>query len=195
MNSSQRFAEAIDRFDEANSHDPRIDTIDGRSVPREQAFAQRVYAWIEQMAADPSAALLLAARSHTLRRWEFPRDQYPTTTAGYHTWRKEIARFHADKADAILVDVGYDAETCDRVKALITRANFPADAEAQTLEDADCLAFLELKLARCVGTWGEDRTVHILRKTLKKMTERGRELAGGLSLPEAAAGVVARASA
>jgi len=180
----QRFDEAIRRIDAANEEDPRTEIVDGRPRPREWAFAVRVYEWVRQLAKEPSEELLLAARAHTLRRWLIPRDRYPKTTVGYHQWRDALAQFHAQEAESILREVGYPPEKVRTVKTLITRENWPANKDACVLEDADCLAFLESKLAGYLDEWGDTRTVRILRRTIRKMTPEGQAQALKLNLGE-----------
>lgn len=184
MHKSERFKRAIERFDEANAADPRRDEVDGTAQPRELLFARGVYVWIQKLVAEPSEALLLAARSHTLRRWIIPRDRYPMTTPGYHQWRNALAEYHADEAEKILLDVGYDPGTIPQVRALITKANWPADPEALALEDADCLAFLETKLSRFVDAWDDEKMTRVLGQTYRKMTPEARRHVATLSLGE-----------
>ncbi len=177
-----RFTHAIEAIDEVNRRDPRKDSVKGTSQPRELAFSKRVYAWVERLLSSPSEAVLLAARAHTLRRWDIPRDRYPMDTAGYHKWREALAVYHAEQARKILAEVGYADDVIRKVEALITKANWPQDAEAQALEDADCLVFLETKLHGYIGEWDDAKTVRILIGTLGKMTPRARELAKKLDL-------------
>ncbi len=192
--ASDHFAAAIQRIDEANAEDPRTETVDGVVAPREVAFSRRVYAWVEELAEKPSEALLLAARAHTLRRWEIPRDRYPKTKGGYHAWRRALAQFHADQAEQILKDVGYADDILARVRALITRIGWKDDPEGRVLEDADCLAFLELKLHTYLDEWDAEKTVEILRKTLVKMTPRAIELAKNLPLDPRCVALLRRAA-
>ena len=189
-----RFDEAIRRIDDANREDPRTDEVDGAPQPRELRFAQRVYEWVRRLSPSASEALLLAARGHTIRRWHIPRDNYDRTTLGYHEWRDALARFHATETAKILVDVGYASGVVDRVEAFIVKKNWPQDAEACVLEDADCLAFVELKLSNYVDEWGEDKTLRILKSTVKKMTTQGRGYAVRLELGERERTLIERAA-
>jgi hypothetical protein len=182
MSREQQFDEALRRFDAANAEDPRTATHGGVRRPRELLFATRVYEWVRRLVSAPSEALLLAARGHTLRRWAIPRDRYSRDNIGYHEWRDALARFHADEAGAILRDVGYADDVIARVQALIRRELWPKDPDARALEDADCLAFLELKLHHYVDEWDDAKTVQILRSTLRKMTPAARDLAGQIPL-------------
>jgi hypothetical protein len=181
MPKDARFTEAITRIDDANREDPRTERIDGVAQPRELLFAQRVYEWVTKLVAEPSEELLLAARAHTLRRWMIPRDQFPRTNLGYHEWRDALAAFHAEEATKILSELRYPGEMIQRVQALIIKEDWPNDQEGRSLEDADCLAFLEMKLHTYLDEWDEGKTVGILRRTLRKMTPHAQEIA--MSLP------------
>ena len=193
MEKDQQFAEAIERIDAANRDDPRTELVDGQPQSRELLFAQRVYEWVRKLVDDPSEELLLAARAHTLRRWMIPRDQYPMTTVGYHQWRDALAKFHADEAESILRPIGYSDEKIRKLKAFITKKNWPENQEACALEDADCLVFLETKLSDYVDAWEESKTLRILQRTLRKMTPDGRGRADQLKLGEREQELVRRA--
>src|SRR2546423_6209747 len=96
---SQKFRNAIARFDAANAEDP-----DGEAL----IYAQRMSDWLEKLAPDALEALKLAARSQHIRRWEIPRDRYPMNRAGYHRWRNDLAAFHAKLAGENFREAGYD---------------------------------------------------------------------------------------
>ena len=191
--NSSSFAEAIEGIDAANREDPRTDLVNGQPQPRELLFAQRVYKWVEQLSDNPSEELLLAARAHTVRRWLIPRDRYPKTTVGYHQWRDALAHFHADETESILRAVGYPDEKIQRIRAFITKDNWPADREACALEDADCLVFLKTKLQDYTDVWEERKALRILQRTLRKMTPDGRVRALQLKLGDREQELVRRA--
>jgi hypothetical protein len=176
------FDHALREFDRVNGQDPRMRTLNGASHPRELIFAQRVSHWIAQLSPDASEAVRLAARSHTLRRWDIPRTQYPMDTAGYHEWRATTAAHSARSAAVVLRHFGYSDEMVRRVRQLIRRELFPHDPDAQLLEDADCLAFLELKLVDYLDRWDEEKVARILHGTWAKMSQGARSLAAGLPL-------------
>ncbi len=193
MEGDKRFAEAINRIDAANREDPRVELVNGEPQARELLFAQRVYDWVLKLVDHPSEELLLAARAHTLRRWLIPRERYPKTTAGYHEWRQALAQFHAKEVEEILRQVGYRADTIRRIGAFITKENWPGDREAQALEDADCLVFLETKLQNYIDEWEEDKILRILQRTFGKMTPEAQKHALNLKLAERERELVQRA--
>lgn len=170
----QKFAAAIHRFDEANSRDPNSELANGVSYPRELLYAQRLTEWVLRLAPDASEELRLAARCQHICRWESPRDSYPMTRPGYLKWRAELKKFHAQKTGEILREAGYDDDIIQRVQDLNLKKNFPADANARTLEDALCLVFLEFQLAGLAAKTDDDKTINALQKSWGKMTEAAR---------------------
>jgi hypothetical protein len=179
-----RFQEAISRIDAVNAADPR-----GQELP----YSQRLSAWVERLCPHASEPLRLAARAQHIARWESPRESYPPGRLGYLQWREELKEFHAERAGAILAEVGYDPETIDRVQHLIRKRNFPRDEEGRILEDALCLVFLETQLASTVAKTGEEKMIGILQKTWRKMTPQARQIALTLPMSETCRALLERA--
>jgi hypothetical protein len=175
-----RFRDAVAAFDEANARDPNRTTVDGREVPDGLLYAQRMTAWLDRLRPDAPEALRLAVRCQHLQRWMIPRSQYPMTRAGYHQWRTTLARFHADRAAEILRQVGYDEPTVARVQSLVRKEGLKTDPDAQTLEDAACLVFLEFEFSDFAAKHEEGKVVNILTRTWGKMSDAGRAAALGL---------------
>jgi Domain of unknown function (DUF4202) len=192
-----RFQRAIERIDAANAQDPSRAVFGGRELPAELFYGQRMSAWLDRLEPSASEALRLAVRCQHLRRWVIPRSQYPMTRPGYHQWRTRLGAFHAEQAGEILRDVGYDEGFIARVQSLIRKERLKADPETQTLEDAACLVFLEIDYVDFARRHEEAKVVEILRKTWRKMSDKGHaaalELAGGL--PEGERGLIEMALA
>jgi hypothetical protein len=189
----ERFTNAIDRFDLANAEDPRRESVGGESQPRELVYARRMTAALDRFAPDAPEAVRLAARCQHLRRWTIPRDRYPAGRDGYRQWRTDLGRFHAETAGEILLDVGYDGATIAHVQALLRKERLKADPDVQLLEDVICLVFLEHYLADFAAQHDEEKLTDILRKTWRKMSDRGRAAALEVDLPTALRALVARA--
>lgn len=168
---------AIQRLVQGLSEDPRRAKSGGKEGPRDLLFTERVIHWIGALQEPPSEALLLAAWGHDLYRWRLPRDSQPMTTAGYHKWRRAQSVLSADEVSKILKEEGTADETVQKVRDLILKTNFPQDPDSRVLEDADCLAFLELKFEDYIPDWVEAKTVRILKGTLEKMSPQARERA------------------
>jgi hypothetical protein len=190
-----RIDRAIAGFDAANARDPNQITVDGVFKPRELVYSQRMTAWLTRL--DPAAgeALQLAARAQHIRRWTRPRADYPMNRAGYHRWRTDVGRFHAETAGQIMHETGYDQAMIDRVGSLLRKEHLKTDAETQTLEDVICLVFLENYFADFASQHPREKVVEIVRKTWKKMSPRGQEAALKLPMSAEASGLVGEALA
>lgn len=176
----ERFNRVLASFDAANREDPNRELLDGRDYAKELLYAERMSAMLNRYVADASEPLQLAARCQHIRRWEIPRASYPMTRAGYYRWRMRLRDFHAEIAAAMLSQAGYDDDTIAGVCSLVKKQSLQLDEEAQTLEDVIVLVFLESYLEDFVRThnsYDEAKLMDILRKTLKKMSARGREAA------------------
>jgi hypothetical protein len=188
-----RFEEAVRRFASVNSADPNRIQAGGELRPRELVDAERLVRWVQQIAPDASPALRLAAHCQHLERWKIPRSSYPEGRTGYLLWRKELGRFHADRSGEILRGVGYDEETIRRVQTINQKKSIKLDADVQAMEDALCLAFLEYEIDEFAAKHEDDKIVEILRKTWRKMSERGHAAALGLGYSERVGVLVQRA--
>jgi len=180
ISDQERFNRAIASFDAANREDPNRELLDSRDYAKELLYAERMSAMLNRYVADASEALQLAARCQHIRRWEIPRTSYPMTRAGYYQWRMRLRDFHAEIAVAMLRQAGYEDDTIARVCSLVKKQSLQLDEEAQTLEDVIVLVFLEGYLEGFIRThssYDEAKLMDILRKTLKKMSARGREAA------------------
>ena len=172
-----RFHDAVARFDRANAEDPNHELVEGVPQPKELAYARRMTQRLDRFVPDAAEPLKLAARSQHIRRWTVARSQFPAGRQGYREWRSTLAAFHAKTAGDILREVRYGEDTIERVQALLRKERLKADPDVQTLEDVVCLVFLEHYLADFAVQHEEGKLVDILRKTWRKMSDRGREAA------------------
>ena len=161
--------------------------------PRELVHAERLSAWVGRLAPDASEALSLAARCQHIRRWEIPRTSYPAGRVGYLQWRTQLARFHADTAERLLQELGYERELLGAVRRINLKQNLHSNPDTQTMEDALCLEFLEFEFDDFSRKYSSDKVIEIVQKTWKKMSPRGRELALKLPFSAAALELVTRA--
>ncbi|MGD0463030.1 MAG: DUF4202 domain-containing protein [Tepidisphaeraceae bacterium] len=176
---TEHFQAAIDKFDAANAQDPTLVV----GTPAELVYARRMADWLHRLYPDADEALQLAARAQHIRRWMIPRSRYPMTRAGYHQWRTTLYTFHADEAAKILREVGYDDAKIDRVRSLLRKEKLKGDPQTQALEDVACLVFLENYFADFALKHDEQKVIDILRRTWRKMSDRGRAAALNLPLP------------
>ncbi|MGZ4707521.1 MAG: DUF4202 domain-containing protein [Acidimicrobiales bacterium] len=190
-----RLDAAVAAIDEANSADPNRLVIDGVERPKEQVHAEMMTAWVLRLDPDADDAQLLAARAHHLRRWTRPRSDYPEGRSGYLRWRTALKAQHAEEVGEILAGCGYEPEVIDRVQRIVRKQDLRTDPATQTHEDALCLTFLQTQFSELAAKLGDDKTVDVVRKTLAKMSERGRAEALALALSPSEVSLVARALA
>lgn len=192
---ADRVQRALDAFDRANAADPNPEIVDGEAIPKELIYGRRMSDWLARLCPKASEALTLAARCQHLERWVTPRDSYPAGRVGYLTWRRDLKRYHAERAGEILADLGYPQDVIDRVQALVRKERLKRDREVQVLEDVVCVVFLAHYLADFAAKHESDKVVEILRKTWAKMSPLGRRAALALPFDGALAALLAAALA
>lgn len=187
------YSRARELIDAAHAGDPRH-TADGR--PAELVYADRMEAWAVRAAVAPTDLLRLAARCQHLERWTVPRNTFPDGRSGYLTWRKSLYKQQADRARELLVQAGVPAPEADEVATWVSKTGLKTNAGTQALEDAACLVFLENEIeafAAQHADYPREKFVDIIRKTWKKMSPRGQDLAKTIALPPAIGALVTEA--
>jgi hypothetical protein len=129
--------------------------------------------------------LHIAAKAQHICRWEIPRSDYPMDRVGYFKWRQDLKKFHAERAGALMCQVGYDDAAIETVQALNLKKYLNEDPDCQTLEDALCLTFMELGFNDLIARHNEEKIIGIVQKTAAKMSDTGRALIGTISFSEA----------
>jgi Domain of unknown function (DUF4202) len=181
-----RFDEVIAAIDGAHAGDPNLVEVDGRGVPAELLYGQRMSDQLARMAPDASELLRIAARGQHIERWTSPRAGYPPGRAGYLKWRNDLKEFHARRLGEIMAAKGYESRDTARVGALVRKERLRSDPEAQVLEDVACVVFLTHYLADFMSKTADAKLARILAQTWNKMSVQGRAHASKLDLPPGA---------
>ena len=176
-----RLDEALRRFDEANAEDPNQELVNGRPLPKELIYGQRMSTRLASFAPHAPEPVKIAARAQHIRRWEVPRDSYPEGRAGYLKWRTDLHKRHADITAAIMKDVGYEDDAIERVRTLLRKRGLKTDPDVQLMEDVICLVFLEHHFHDFAQKHDEKKLVPIVQKTWAKMTAGAHEAALALA--------------
>lgn len=190
---TERRARAIAAFRAENAKDPTLVSDGAELRPKELVAADRLALWVERLSPQPSEALALASHCQHLCRWQIPRSDFPGGRIGYLTWRKALAKYHADQAGEILRGVGYGEDVLSAVRQINLKQGLHVNADVQTMEDALCLSFLEHELEAFAQQHPEPKVVDIIAKTWRKMSARGRQAALTLPLGEHAGALVKQA--
>lgn len=183
--TNNRLLRAIELIDQANGEDPNGEIWQGGTYPRELLYGMRMTHWLERLLPDPSEALRLAARAQHVRRWMVARESYPAGREGYLRWRTFLYQFHAEQAEGLLRDAGYDDETIAAVGKMVAKRGIKRDPDVQLIEDVACLVFLEHYFPAFAAGQPEDKLIGVIRKTWRKMSAAARAKALQLELPEA----------
>jgi hypothetical protein len=178
------FENAIAKFDAYNSQDPNMETVDGKIVPRELLYAQRMSRCLAWFAPDAAEDVLLAARCQHIGRWQIPRSTYPDGKKGYLQWRNKLKGLHAEIAADIMLGSGYDEMMVGKVGFLLLKKDLQHNTGTQLLEDVVCLVFIEFYLADFAKKHDSAKVVDILRKTIKKMSTSAQAKAMNIPLDE-----------
>jgi hypothetical protein len=96
-----------------------------------------------------------------------------------------------------MAEEGFSEADIEHVGKLLRKEGLKTDADTQLLEDVAALVFLEHYMADFVAEHGhkysDEKLLDIVRRTWRKMSDRGREAALKLDLPGEVAPVVKRA--
>ncbi len=176
-----RFEAALSRIDEANRADPTRRTFEGQENPYALLYGMRMTHWLAELEPDAAEVVQLAVRAQHVCRWKIPRSDYPLDRAGYHRWRTRLYEFHAETAGRILAEAGYDAATIAELQNLLRKRELKSNPRTQLLEDVACLVFLENDFSHLAQEHEEAKMIDILRKTWRKMSDRGH--AAALKMP------------
>jgi tRNAThr (cytosine32-N3)-methyltransferase len=188
-------ARARELIDAAHAGDPKR-LADGR--PAELVYADRMEAWVVRASAEPTSLLRLAARCQHLERWTVPRATFPDGKAGYLKWRQSLYKKQADRARDLLIQAGMPTAEADEVATWVSKSGLKTNPGTQALEDSACLVFLENEIEAFAAQHAEyprEKFVDIIRKTWKKMSPRGQDLARTIALPPAIGALVGEAIA
>ena len=183
-----QFERAVQLIDEAHAQDPKKVTIDGQEVPYELHYGQKMTSYLERRSPNASDALKLAVRAQHFRRWEVPRDSYPMTRIGYHSWRTFLKKRQAQLVGPILEECGYSTEAVQKAMAMRE-----GDPETQVLEDVACLVFLDDQFEEFEKGHDEEKIIKILQKTWVKMSPEGHKMALEIPMAQRCQDLVAKA--
>ena len=190
-----KFKTAIALFDKANKEDPNTDISNGKVYPKELLYATRMTEKLNHFEPNASVPVQLAVRCQHICRWEIPRDAYKMNRKGYLSWRKDLAKFHANKSAEILKEVGYDDTLIDNVTFLLQKKQLKRNDDTQLLEDVVCLVFLEYYFERFSKKYAEEKLIDIIQKTWAKMSDKGHEVALQLNFSKESLALIQKALA
>lgn len=183
--STERFQNAVRKFDEYNAADPKQGEV---------LYAQRMSERLNQFKPDAAEHIQLAVRCQHIGRWQIPRNTYPDGKKGYIAWRNKLKDHHADLAAQIMAECGYDQEMIGRVQDLLEKKDLRNNPDTQLLEDVVCMVFVEFYLEDFATKHDDAKVIDILAKTFRKMTPAAIDVATRFDLPERSKVLLGRAA-
>jgi hypothetical protein len=179
----------------AHDQDPTKHTLStGETLPYETHYSHKMESYLLQRSPHASDVLKLAICGQHFRRWEVPREQFPLTKLGYHSWRTHLKKRQAKLIGEILAANGYGEEDVARCVALIEKEGLKqGEPEVQVLEDVACLVFLDDQFDEFKEKHDEGKIITILQKTWGKMSPEGQEMALKIPMTEECKALVGKA--
>jgi len=191
---NEQFEKAFTTFDAYNANDPNLEQFEGKEVPKELLYGQRMTDRLNEFSPEAPVYLQLAARCQHIGRWEIPRQSYPMDRKGYLQWRTAEKMHQSKVADQILQSCRYDSGTIEKVKGLLMKKGLSTDADTQVLEDVICLVFIEHYLDDFAAKYDDEKVIDILQKTMKKMSARAIADVGKIKLSDRMSRLISRAA-
>lgn len=170
-------------FDDCHAADPNN---------RELDYVRSIERWVNALIDNPDQALLLAARCQHFERWVISRDSYPKGRSAYLKWRRAVAVRQGERVAEIMQAHDCDPDLIKRVSDLVGKHVPRSDPDAQALEDAACLVFIEEQAADFAPKHPE-KMPGIVQKTWNKMSPQARDAALAMDLPPAVQQIISDA--
>jgi len=142
MPQQQLYDQMIKLIDAANAEDPNTEISEGKEYPKELLYSQRMANMIQRFDVNADDINKIAVRAQHIQRWKSPRNDYPMDRKGYHQWRTNLYKFHAETTAALMQQVGYDNESIERVKLAIGKKAIRTNTDTQMLENIAALVFI-----------------------------------------------------
>ena len=178
--------QVLDAINHLNAEDPNKEWVEGVEWCKERLYSERMSAQMEAFCPDASDELRIAAHAQHVQRWTSKRSDYPAGKAGYHCWRTELGKMHAELAVTEMGKAGYSEESRQSVLKLLTKQGIKQNQDVQVLEDVICQVFLKYYFMPFAAKHSEEKVFSILKKTWAKMSSQGQQAALKLDLqPEA----------
>lgn len=187
--SQSMYEKAVELIDNANREDPNMESDGEKEWPKELLYSHRMSDMLQRYRPDADEAIKLAVRAQHIQRWKSPRSDYPMDRKGYHQWRGDLYKFHANTTVELLKQAGYDEEFCNRVWQAVAKRGLKSNPDTQLVEDVIDLVFIEHYMLDFAGKhpeYSEEKWIDIIRKTWNKMSPKAHEFAlgGNITLPE-----------
>ena len=166
----------------------------GMAFPSEILYGQRMLALLEEVYPESSFAFKLAVQCQHLKRWGIPRTDYPFDRRGYHEWRRVVMEYQLAETRTVLSAVPVEEEDLLWILDALKNQGNKANGNAQIITDTACLVFMKWYMVPFAAKHESEKVVDILKKTMRKMSEKGIHWVSKLGLSSEVMQMVALAS-
>ncbi len=157
---------------------------EGENTPAELLYCERMLSVLEMVYPGAPFSLKIAAQCQHLQRWGIPRSNYPFDRKGYHLWRRAVMEFQLDLTKKLLTESEIEESEMVIILGSLKNQDNKSNLNATIIMDTACLIFLKWYLIPFSAKHESSKVIDILRKTMKKMSERGLSVISKLELPE-----------
>lgn len=183
MISKELYTKATEEIEKAHSADPTKEPENGQAYPAEFLYGRRMLKILDMIIPDSSYTLKLAAQFQHFKRWSIPRGSYPYDKRGYHQWRRVVMEYQLQETHKLLSEIHMgDVDRNTIINALKNQGD-KSNVDAQILVDTSCLVFIKWYMEGFAVKHESDKVQDIMKKTMRKMTENGRNLIAKLDIP------------
>ncbi|KAF3930213.1 hypothetical protein ABW20_dc0103180 [Dactylellina cionopaga] len=174
------FLRAKEIIDAAHREDPS-----GQEI----IYADNVEKFLRILVAprEPSGVEVIAGRCQHLRRFLHPRATYPAGKPGYLRWRRDLYTLQADYSTTLLSPLSLSTSELSEIHNAVAKKDLlnktKVHPTTSLLEDAAVLVFLSEEVEgfkQQHEEYDEDKWAGIVKKTWRKLSDRGKEEAGKL---------------
>jgi len=189
----------LSAIDEINNQDQNTITVNGVTAPKELIYGKQMSACLEEFWPASEDILQIAVRAQHIKRWHLKRAEFAAGKAGYYQWRIALGKFHAELAEKLMIENGYDKDLAAQTASILRKENLKTNANSQTLEDVACLVFLQYYFDDFARKYteqnNEEKIIRIVQKTWGKMSEKAHGIALAMNFPEHLAKLIEKALA
>lgn len=177
-----KYSELTVAIDKLHSEDSVMENVDGNLLPAELVYSKRMLQILETVFPGSDNLLKISAQCQHLKRWMIVRTDFPMDRQGYHKWRRVVMNYQLDETGKLLYAYSVSETDINKILDSLKNQGAKGNSDSQVIEDTACLVFLKWYLKPFADKHEPDKVLDILRKTLRKVSEKGLNAAADIDL-------------
>lgn len=182
MITQGQYDKAVSLIKEVHNEDINTEIADNKEIKAELLYSERMLSVLNLVVPDPGFELKLAAQCQHISRWSIPRSTFPMDKKGYYQWRAAIMEHQLEVATRALAESGIEPSSIAIITDSLRNKADKSHINASIIEDTACLVFIKWYLEPFASQFDSTKAADILRKTARKMSEKGLGLISRLNL-------------